>query len=305
MPKEPPMAVLSRLGAPSQGVFRGRRAIDAGLTRDQLARLRADGSIERVHPDVFRLTAVAPSHEQRLRAALLWAGDAAAATGRSAAVLYGLDGVKASTPEVALPHDVRGRSSTIVVRHGARAAFMTRRVRGFPVTGPEYSLLWLAHALDGEAFEVACEDARRRRLTSVAALQAYLDRFGRQGRPGVAPVRALLRELDPEHPARSALEVKTRRLLVAHGITGFVRELPLEWNGRSYLYDFAFVRERTILETNGRRWHDDPRDFEHDHEKWSVPGRHGYRLVLATWEKVTRAPDRLLRELTATMTTAG
>jgi hypothetical protein len=63
------------------------------------------------------------------------------------------------------------------------------------------------------------------------------------------------------------LEVKTRRLLVAHGITDFVREYPLEWCGRTYRFDFAFPARRLILETNGRRWHDDPKDYERDHEK--------------------------------------
>jgi hypothetical protein len=58
---------------------------------------------------------------------------------------------------------------------------------------------------------------------------------------------------------------------------------------------------RTILETNGRRWHDDPADYEHDNEKWSVPGRHGYRIVFATWEKVTQNADALLHELEATL----
>ena len=114
-------------------------------------------------------------------------------------------------------------------------------------------------------------------------------------------MRALLDELDPVHAARSTLEVKTRRLLVAHGLTDFVRELPLEWRGRTYLFDFAFERSRTILETNGRRWHDDASDYEHDNEKWSVPGRHGFRLVLATWDKVTRQPAQLLLELRATL----
>ncbi len=90
-------------------------------------------------------------------------------------------------------------------------------------------------------------------------------------------------------------------MLVAHGLTDFVRELPLTWNGRTYRYDFAFPHQRVILETNGRRWHDDPRDYERDNERWSVPGRHGFRLVLATWSKVTEQPAALLRELTATM----
>ena len=178
---------------------------------------------------------------------------------------------------------------------------MIRRVRGLPVTGPEYTLLWLAHELDDEAFEIACEDARRRRLTSVPALRAYLDRFGQRGRPGVASMRRLLDQLDPTHPSRSTLEVKTRRLLVAHQLTDFVREFPLEWKGRTYLFDFNFEGSRTILETNGRRWHDDPADYERDNEKWSVPGRHGYKLVFATWEKVTRHPRDLIEELRATL----
>lgn len=66
-------------------------------------------------------------------------------------------------------------------------------------------------------------------------------------------------------------------------------------------FDFAFERTRTILETNGRRWHDDATDYERDNEKWSVPGRHGYRLVFATWAKLTRHPEELLVELAATL----
>jgi very-short-patch-repair endonuclease len=117
----------------------------------------------------------------------------------------------------------------------------------------------------------------------------------------VSSLRNHLDDLDPVHPARSTLEVKTRRLLVAHGAQGFVREFPLAWNGRTYRFDFAFPAQRTILETNGRRWHDDAKDYEYDNEKWSVPGRHGYRIVLATWEKVTRGSAALLAELEATL----
>ena len=177
-------------------------------------------------------------------------------------------------------------------------------IKGIRLTGVEATLVSLAHSLEPEALEIACEDARRRRLTSVPALQAYLTQFARPGRRGIVPLRQLLDQLDPVHPSRSMLEIKARRLLVANGITDFVRELPLDWMGRNYYYDFAFERRRTILETNGRRWHDDPTDYEHDNEKWSVPGRHGYRLVLATWDKVTKHPEQLLDELAATRRTA-
>jgi hypothetical protein len=53
---------------------------------------------------------------------------------------------------------------------------MIRMVRRLPVTGVECTLLSLAASLDSEALEIACEDARRRRLTSVPAMRAYLGR---------------------------------------------------------------------------------------------------------------------------------
>ena len=75
----------------------------------------------------------------------------------------------------------------------------------------------------------------------------------------------------------------------------------LEWSSRRYYFDFAFLTRRTILETNGRRWHDDAIDDEHDNEKFSVPGRHGCKLVLATWDKVTRQPGALIDEIRTTL----
>jgi very-short-patch-repair endonuclease len=306
MARESSVAKLSALSAPSLGVFRGRDAVEAGVRRKQLTALIASGVIVRGLPDTYRMTAVAPSREQRLRAALLWAGTEAAAAGRSAGELYRLEGVRADVPEIVVPRKDRVRSADVIVHRPADAASsMVRRHQGLRVTGIEPTLVALAAALEDEAFEVACEDARRRRLTSVPALRAYVERHGRPGRSGVGALRRLLAELDPTHPSRSTLEVKTRRLLVANGITHFSREFPLEWNGRTYLFDFCFDRLHTILETNGRRWHDDPADYEDDNEKWSVPGRHGYRIVFATWSKVTKHPERLLQELATTLSTGS
>lgn len=224
---------LSRLSVPTLGVFRGRAAVELDVSRKQLSALCAAGVLERELPDTYRMTAVPRSSDQQLRAALLWAGDSAAA-GRSAGELYGLEGVRAPTPEIVVPRSSRARAPGVLVHTGKdRAALMLRQHRGFRVTGVESTLVALAAVLDSEAFEVACEDARRRRLTSMPALQANLARFGRTGRHGVSATRGLLRDLDPIHAARSTLEVKTRRLLIANGFTDFVRELPLAWNGRT------------------------------------------------------------------------
>jgi hypothetical protein len=273
---------------------RGHAAATAGLL--------AAGIIARQLPDTYRLTVVPPSDEQRSRAAVLWAGGSSAVHGRSSGAWYGLEGVRARTPELAVgPGEHPRRRDVDVMRVQCLAPLMIRTLRGLRVTGVEPTLVRLAHVLDGEALEIACEDARRRRLTGIPALRAYLERQARPGQRGVAPLRALLASLDPVHPSRSTLEVKTRRLLVERGMVDFVREFPLAWHGRTYRFDFAFPSLRTIVETNGRRWHDDASDYEHDNETWSVPGRHGFKLVLATWDKVARRPDDLIGELLTTL----
>jgi very-short-patch-repair endonuclease len=302
MPHVGAIGALAQLTAPTLGVFRGEDARRVGISKNQLASMRAHGVVTRVLPNVYRMTAVAASPEQQLRAALAWAGPRAVAAGRSAAMLYGLDGAHTDRPEIVVPEGVRARCDEIIVHHARdRRALMVRHRSGIPTTGVEATLLLLAHVEQGEALEVACEDARRRRLTSLRAIDAYLDRWQQRGRPGVRALRTLVAQLDPVHPARSKLEVLTRRLLVANRLGDFVRELPLTDGGRRFSYDFAFVRERVILEVNGHRWHGDPADFERDQAKWSVPARHGFRLVLATWEKVTQQPQALIAEMRATL----
>jgi hypothetical protein len=296
------LAVLTDLSRHAHGLFRGVDAVAATVTRNQLNLFVAVGVLERVLPDVYRMTVVPEGSQQRLVAALLWAGPDAAAAGRSAGEQYVLEGVRAPEPEIIVPSSRFVRTANVSV--GRRRNFdelMVRTHRGVRVTGVEATLVSLAVLLEPEPYEIACEDARRRRLTTIAAIRAYLERFARKGMPGIRATRSLVDQLDPVHPARSTLEVKTRRLLVAHGIPDSVRELPLTWNGRTYRYDFGFPSRRVVLETNGRRWHDDAADYEDDNEKWSVPGRLGYRIVFATWAKVVHEPGGLLADLTAAL----
>src|SRR5262249_38626661 len=143
-------------------------------------------------------TVVPPSEEQRSRAAVLWAGEASAAHGRSSGAWYGLEGVRARVPEVVVGPGEHPRHCDVeVLRARTLAPLMIRTVRGLRVTGVEATLVRLAHVLDEEALEIAYEDARRRQLSSIPALEAYLARHARPGQRGVARIRALTAQLDP------------------------------------------------------------------------------------------------------------
>src|SRR5262245_18788875 len=150
--REAASALLSSLSAKGGGVFRGAVAVAHGVHRNQLTALVAAGVVVRVFPDTYRMAAVPETDDLRLRAALCWAGEGAAAAGRSAGWVYRLEGVTASTPEVVVTRSRGARHSDIVVRHvDEPAALMMRRYNGSPVTGIEATLLALAHELDGEA----------------------------------------------------------------------------------------------------------------------------------------------------------
>ena len=173
-------------------MFRTEDARELGIPAKQLWAMQRDGLVVRVHPGVYRLTAVSATAVQQLRVALAWAGPDAAAAGRSAGALYRLEGVTSPTPEIVVPESKRARRPSIVVHHSRdRRALMIRVVDGIPTTGVEATLLLLAHLVDQETLEVVCEDARRRRLTSLPALHAYLDRW-RQDQL-VAELRGALR----------------------------------------------------------------------------------------------------------------
>ena len=229
------------------------------------------------------MTAVSRSNHQSLRAALLWAGpDAAAAVRRPPRST-------ASRASAANARDRRSREDTPY--RGRRRASergcgraMVRRRTG-RVTGVEPTLVALGAALEPRRSRSRARTRRRRaHVRDVARATSTRTRAAGRATPPTA------RRLDPctrpvdvggEDPAPA----RRPRL------TDFVREFPLDWHGRTYRFDFAFER-RTILETNGA-WHDDAR-LRATTRSGASPAA-GYRLVFATWDKVTRRPRRCCR----------
>lgn len=288
-------------------MFTGAEAMKLGVNRNQLARLTERGVLRRVLPAVYALASVRVSPRQTLRAALLWGGDKSAAACRTAGYVYDFEGIAPpSLPQISLPHSKRKRDRRItIIECRDEGAMMVRTYNGVRVVGVEACLVQLAAALHGddgdEALEIACEDARRRRLTGMPALRKYLDVHGGRGRDGVARLRALLDELDPKHPSRSTLEVKTRRLLAASGLPKFEREVPLTWRGTTRYFDFGRPDDKLVLECNSKRWHDDPADYVDYNDKASIPGKLGWTIIFITWDEVMKRPDKLVADIRAAL----
>ena len=283
------------------GVFRIEDANAAGVTANQVHGFAGDGVIERVLPNTYRLLAVR---------AIVGAGPA-----RRAPVGGRWCGRRGSIGRSALPAGGRPRdeardrgahTARALVRrsrrvyHGERRALMVRMVNGLPTTGVEATLLRLAHVLDSEAFEIACEDARRRRLTSIPALQRYLERHA-QARTTRRRARCAERSPSSIRSTRRDRRWRSRPDdSSSHMVsTTSCASSRSTWKGRTYRYDFAFPRRRGSSRRTVAVGTTTPTDYEHDNEKWSVPGRYGYRIVFATWAKIDRHPESLIDELKA------
>ncbi|HEY1739094.1 MAG TPA: hypothetical protein VGI86_10305 [Acidimicrobiia bacterium] len=297
MSKERSDVALARVAKRQHGAFSRAQAAESGLTEPQIqGRIRRDAWVG-VMPGVYRVAGTPESKRLQLTASLLWAGSSAVIFGRAAAEQWPMV-VTAPKPEIVVPIAVKLRSDKVIVhRSDDRAALQVCRRNGFPVTSAAATLVALAASVAARALESAFESARRNRIVTVSSMRRYLDVYGRRGVRGAATMRALVDAVDPQAPSRSDLEVLTRQLLAAHKITGFVREYEMRWKGKPYFFDFAFLQQRVILETNSRKWHTDPLDYEPHNEKWSVPARYGWRIVFATWDKVLKHPDALIEEL--------
>jgi hypothetical protein len=81
---------LDALARAQDGVVTYRQLVEIGLPSSTLAhRVRTDGPWQRLLPGTYLLFSGAPSWRQRVRAALLYAGQTALVTGQSALRLYG------------------------------------------------------------------------------------------------------------------------------------------------------------------------------------------------------------------------
>jgi very-short-patch-repair endonuclease len=300
-----PVATLVAAVAKRQhGAVTRAQLVELGLRQRQIERWVQSGRLERLLPGVFRIAGTPTTREQSVAAAVLWAGPDARASHRSAGQLWGWDGVSAARPEITVPL-ARIKKSTAVVVHQTRTELADRRTRrGIPITTPERTLIDLAGTLDVAQLEIAFESARRERQVTTASVGRALARVGTQGRSGADELTDLLATLAAEPPCESALEVMAARMLRASDLPTPRRHVGVATFEATYRLDFAWPDRLVALECDGRKWHEIESAFERDRHRWSaITAATGYRIVWATWRRVSERPAQViahLRELLST-----
>jgi hypothetical protein len=273
--------------------FLGRWAVHEGLlTPDQLR----SSAWRRLLRGVYVHRGVAVTHELRARAACVLL-PAAVVTGRSAAVLWGVelagprDDVEVTVPSTSHPCRLPGLR---VRRTDLPNAHKWRRA-GIPVTTPEATTVRLAGLLAGDAAVVAVDQMVAAGVVDLSAVRALADT---DRGPGSAQARKACALADGL--AGSPQETRLRLLVQRSALPMPVAQYRVITGGRSVArVDFAWPEHKVALEYDGL-WHGEPGQFAKDRRRLNQLTAAGWRVIFVTAADL-RSPAALLARIAAAL----
>lgn len=269
---------VHRFAAVNFGLVDRAAVLDASGSDDAIQRRLNNGTWRQVFPGVY-LIGVAPlTWHGQLRAATLAAGRASVISHRSAAQLWGLEGVSYPKIELTVPYASRPLPDGIVV-HRSRRAIVPRTVAGIPVTSAERAILDTAWFMPTPTIEHLYDSGIRQRLITAASMADCLGEFGTKGVRGRFKVIRVLDGRRVGAPLGSPAETRTLRLIREAGFEEperqFVVALP---DGSIAVVDFAWPPRRKAIEVDGLVAHATARQLEEDLQRQNLIFQAGWQL---------------------------
>lgn len=298
------LQLIVALFAVQHGVISRSQALTCGLTRRQIEKRCARGLWIIVLPGVYRLAGAPVTWEQRLMAAVLWAGPDSVASFASAAALWELPDVVAGQVEVTSTRRLRSLPGMVV--HYTRHLDPLDRgtVRGIPVTSPTRTLVDLA-TFNSRSHLGRCIDCFLvRRQLSVPFCWRELNRIGTRGRKHATVLRrSLLRRWRRDGDAESVTESDLHELLSDNGFEGWKAQVEI-WDGGRFIArpDVVFESEKLVIEMLSWEHHGSRGQQRRDARRQNELERLGYTVLQFFWEDVVLDPEYILRQVRATLT---
>lgn len=279
---------IARIAAASHGVVTRGELLDAGISRQVIARRAEKGALIPVHRGVYRVGHRAPSLEATYLAAVKAAGPQALLSGRAAAYLHGLVKGRPPPPEVTAltQRCLRGVRTRRCAEWdpGDRAS-----ARGIPVTSVPRTLVDLAATLPPDALARACHEAGVLHRTTPAQVEAVLDR--RPNAPGAKNLRKIM--TGEEKVTVSTLERAFLTCLTRAGLP--LPETNRPAGGRRV--DCRWPEKRLTVELDGYRFHNSRRSWEQDRRREREARARGDEFRRYTYGDVLEEPRYMLAEL--------
>ena len=289
-----------RLARSQFGVITRAQALKCGLTDRALHyRIQPGGPWRRLLPGIYVTSTGDPGRDQRLMAALLYAGEGSILTGQAALRHYKIKVPDERRVDVLIPISRRRMSAQYVVVH--RTARMPRLHAAIgpiqfasPQRAASDAALSLHRLSDVRAIAAGVV---QRGLCTVPALTAELDAGPRRD---AALLRRVLEEL--EDGIRSAAEADLRVLLKRARLP-----TPL-FNARLYLGDQLVAVPDAwwplaglVVEVDSREWHLAPADWERTMRRHAALTALGILVLHFSPRQIRTEPDEVAAAIRAAL----
>lgn len=281
----------------NRGLIDRRSAVGFGVSDKVISGQLGRNRWHRLHAGVYHLNATTPDWYALVRAAVIASGTGALASHRTAAVLYGLEGVSGRMIEVTVPYSNRPMPAAVIV-HRTRRSLPTAIVASIPVVSIERTVLDLAAQLPEPNLEKALMSAVRLRLTTPDRLAEALAFFGGPGVRGTKKTRRVLGH-SFNGITGSPSEVDLMRLIRTAPIPTpeCQYQIPLA-EGNAYP-DFAWPDRMKIVEIDGLDAHSSADRLHNDLARQNMLMQLGWEIRRFSARSVRRAPHQVIAEITS------
>ena len=265
---------LAAIAALQRQVVTRDQALAAGLSHSGISRRVASGLLVVHGPRTLHFVGSSLDWRGRLLAGLLDLGDGALVTGRSAAMLHGLDGFEEGPLQFLVSAGLRRRRPVGRVFSTPSIGPLDRAtVDGLAVTSGTRTVLELIGRVSERELGNALDSALRKGVTAPAMLLRRLDELGRQGRRGVAAFDRVMGSAG----VQSWLERQFLELIERAGLPRPALQRTYRHDGRHVArVDFDFEPRPVLVEVGGRRGYlsaDERRRQEHRRNELQLLGK--------------------------------
>ncbi len=286
--------LIASIAGDQYGVFTRRQALTAGLKASSIADRTEAGTYDRLFPGVYGIAGSSRGWHRSVISAVLAGSQPAAASHRTAAYLWGMTDRRPSEIEIVSRRHLRVKRKNYIVRE-SKDLLTTDvvHVDGIPTTSAVRTIVDLGASAPPWTVEKCLDTALRKELFTTWEVHRFVARVAKRGRNGIGTIRPLLDErLTWVGHTESDLEDLFRRVIssTSHPMPMTQYEL-VEPSGRFVgRFDFAYVEQKVLIETDGERFHTDSVSFQRDREKQNRAHALGWTVYRFTWRQLVDEP---------------
>lgn len=298
-------AEIVRLARRQHQCFSRSQAGSLGFSAKQMRQRVRTGLWLNPHRDVFVLAGAPSALSTRSMAATL-ALPGSAVSHATAASLRGDADLAVSLVHLSRLHGNRHRLDGVRL-HQSRCLpdHHITTIDGIPATTRSRTAFDLAVRLDDRALGRHIDELVRRKKASIDEIGLVFSELARPGRPGSVRMARVLDRRTGVPVDMSELERRfaalCRRARIPSGVPEFAAPWRALWPSHQERVDFAYERERVIVELDGRAYHTLLDDFENDRRRDQLAIATGWRPLRFTWAQVTHDRTHVEQVLRATL----